>query len=345
MQLHDALFPILFWAVTIYVCRPSMLRQEDWRDRRVLGTRVFAIAMAISLTIQAHPLAEIFDKELGLNNASWFLGYSNVVVSVYAGTSAIFIIRNKFLPKWLSVASLAALGVFVLLMPSLIATPEELHNELPRSLPLLLLRETLYIYFFLVAFACMLMFREWIKEETHPTGYLRGRILLFGFAAVLTFSLLRASSALVAFLVPEWEWNKITLRTSDLLLVTSVVAIVLGTAPVSWLRLPIRLANYLEQHRALRDLECLRRALVTATGNVPWAQPAYADRWFNLPFVLYCACIDILDRRMLLQTQLNDGTTALTQEHARVAALLEQLPDTSDWVELVQHLRGVARKI
>lgn len=344
MQPHDVLFPILFWALAIYVCRPSMLEQEDWRDRRVLGTRVFVIGMAISLTIQAHPLGAIFDAAIGLNNISWFLGYSNAVVAVYAGASAIFIVRSKFLPKWLSVASVAALGVFVLIMPWLIATPEEFHNELPHSAPLLLLRGTLYAYVFLVAFACMRMFREWIKEETHPTGYLRGTILLFGFSAVLAFSLLRASSALVAFLVPAWEWNKFTLQASDLLLVTSIVAIFFGIAPVSWLRLPIRIANYIEQHRALRDLERLRHTLVAATGNVPWAQPAYADRWFNLPFVLYCACIDILDRRMLLQAQLNDGKTS-SHEHERVAKLLEDLPDTPDWIELVQHLRRVAQNV
>lgn len=139
--------------------------------------------------------------------------------------------------------------------------------------------------------------------------------------------------------------GELALKGSDLVLVFSMVTIVLGIAPLAWLRLPIKITNYVEQRRALRDLERVRHSLVTVTDHVPWAQPAYSDRWFNLPFVLYCACIDILDRRMLLQGQLKDGVDANNPEQARIAKLLEHLPDTPDWIELVQYLRGVAREI
>ena len=345
MQLHDALFPILFWSLAIYLWRRSSWQKENWRDRRVLGARVFAICMAISLTIQAHPIGMYFDAALGLNNLSWVLGYSNAVVGVYAGTSAIVSVRKRVLPRWLSLVSIAALTAFVLLMPFLLAIAEEPHNQLPRSFPMLLLRETLYVFLLISAAFCFRTFRRWIQEEEHPTGRLRGSILIIAFGSAIFFAVLRGLSALIVYSMPEWSGYGIALRLSDSVLILCIVASVLGLAPVSWLRVPIQLAGYIEQHRALRDLERIRTALVLLTGRVRWAQPSYADRWFNLPFVLYCVCIDILDRRILLQAQLTEGTTVVTDEHRRIAKLLEELPDTPDWIDLVQHFRQVAREI
>lgn len=345
MQFHDALFPILFWALVLYLFRPAKWRAEDLRDRRVFGTRVFALGMAISLTIQAHPIGAYFDAVLGLNNISWFFGYLNAVVAVFAGTSALVIARSRVFPNWLTATTMGTLVIFVLLVPALISTPEEYHSELPRSLPLLLLRETLYAYIFVVSLFCVRMFREWIAEEKHPTGQLRGSILLFAFCSIVVFAVVRGAAALIVYLIPHWEWYQVALKASDGMLVLCMLAVALGVAPVSWLRTPVQLLGYIEQHRSLRDLERIHRALVRVTGKVPWAQPSPAERWFNLPFVLYCACIDILDRRILLQAQLADERTTITREHTRIAGLLNELPDTPDWVELVQYLRRVARQI
>lgn len=345
MQFHDALFALLFWALVLYLFRPATLRDQDWRDRRVFGTRVFALGMAISLTIQAHPIGAYFDAVLGLNNLSWFFGYLNAIVAVYAGTTALVIARSKALPRWLTVASMGTLVIFIFLVPALISTREEFHNALPRSLPLLSLRETLYVYVLIISLFCARMFREWIAEEKHPTGQLRGSILLFAFCSIVVFALVRGLAALTVYLIPDWEWYELALKVSDGMLVLCMLAVALGVSPVSWLRTPVQLLGYIEQQRSLRDLERIHRALVRVTGKVPWAQPSPAERWFNLPFALYCACIDILDRRILLQAQLADEGTTITSEHTHIASLLNELPDTPDWVELVQYLRQVARQI
>ena len=310
-----------------------------------LGSRVFALCMAISLTLQAYPIGMLFDARLGLDNFSWALGYSNAVVAVYAGTAAIVSVRNKTLPSWLSLVSVGTLGVFVLLTPWLISVPEELHSDLPRSLPLLLLRETLYLYVFVIAYFCLRTFRQWTVGEAHPTGQLRGSILIFAFSSVIVFALIRGIAAGFAYFEPSWVGPIIAHRISDGILVLSILAIALGLMPVALMRVPVRIRNYVEQHRTLFALEHLRKTLVEMTGEVPWAQPSLTARVFNVTFVLYCACIDILDRRMLLQTQSCDGTRAVSAQRTRMLELLENLPDNSNWIELVKHLRHVARQV
>ncbi|MCC7163489.1 MAG: hypothetical protein IT331_13420 [Anaerolineae bacterium] len=269
MQFQDALFPILFWALVLYLFRPAAWRAEDWRDRRVFGARVFALGMAIALTIQAHPIGAYFDALVGVNNLSWFVGYLNAVVAVFAGTSALVIARSKMLPNWLAVVSVGTCVIFVFLVPALISTLEEYHNALPRSLPLLLLRETLYAYIFIISLFCVQLFREWTAEEKHPTGQLRGWILLFAFSSIVVFAVLRGSSALAVYFIPDWEWYDTALHLSDGVLVLCLLAVALGVAPVSWLRIPVRVLGYIEQHRSLRDLERIHRALVRVTGKVP----------------------------------------------------------------------------
>lgn len=342
---YDALFTLSFWALTCYLWRPSEIRKGGWKDHRVLGTRLFALCLAISFLFQVDPLGADFDAVMGVHNLSWVFGYVSSVIAIYAGMVALANIRRINLPPLLPFATICVVACFGLLLLGLVTSPEELHDDFPTSLAALLFREALYSYLLIVSFFGFKMFRDLMTNEKLATGQLRGFVMMFAFVVAFVFCTLRWVVSLVAFFSPDLILSVPLLRGSNLILVLCIMSLIVGLAPAAWLRFPVRLLVYTEQQRTLYDLEYCRGRLVALTGKLPWIQPSYADRWFNPPFVMYCSLIDILDRRMLLKALLEDETFQATDMHYRVASLLEHMPDTDDWVELVKHVRQVAHEI
>ncbi len=93
-------------------------------------------------------------------------------------------------------------------------------------------------------------------------------------------------------------------------------------------------------------MERLRRELAKLTSPLPWAPATWEEYLLQPSYALYCTLIDILDRRSLLlaRTQARSiGSIA----PKKLNWLFAPLPDTGDWVDLLQYFRrnlsGTAR--
>lgn len=341
----DAALAALFWLLTFYLFRPSALRKERWSDRRAFGPRLLVLALAVSLSFQIDPLAAEFDALVGINNLSWLLAYGNAAVAAYAGLIAMVAMGKRPFPRWLNVVTLAILAAFLLLVPILASNPEEMHSRLPQSSALLIYRELLYVFLSVMTIFGMSIHREWLENEEFVTGKFRGGVLLAALSSGLAFFVLRGIASLFVYFNPDTPFYKPLLFTSNILVAAAICGLALAFGPRAIFQTPIRWVSYLQQLWALRDLEQLRNQLVAITGELPWPPPSRRDRWFNPPYALYCTLIDILDRLNLLRARMVRNDPKITPLHRRIAAAFDELPNTGDWVELVQHLRQVGREL
>lgn len=332
-------------ALGVYLWHPSLLRRTGLRNRRSQSIRVFALLFAVSLLFQTEPLAARFDEIIGINNASWVVGYTNSIVAIYAGMLAIINVEKNQSPSWLNVLTIVVLAMHLVIAPSLFACPEQGHNELPTCAPALAIRESLYLYLMLVAIFGIRKFHEWFATEQSPTGRVRGRSLTFAFACGFIFCIIRGVAGIVNFSVPGSLIAEPALELGNYLLIGCAAGITVGLLPVASLRWPVLAAVYVEQQLTLLELERLQGRLRTTTGEMPWRQPSFRKRWTNVPHVLYCTEIDILDRHALLRARIARGDGRINSRHRQLAARLDALPKTSGWVELAKYLRRVAREL
>jgi hypothetical protein len=127
------------------------------------------------------------------------------------------------------------------------------------------------------------------------------------------------------------------------MLASCIFLFALFHAPRAWLQTIARIWIYVDQRLALFELERLRTQLVRVTSPLPWSRPTLIDVWSQPSYALYCTLIDILDRRSLLLGALQTGTVRRSLTPA-VEYLLQDLPETSNWVEVLQHIRGITKR-
>lgn len=334
-----------FWALWLVLRRGGKPLAQVWQDRRVLGARFFAFTMALSLSLQIDPFAARLDDAVGIRNVSWVLGYVFAIGAVYAGIVSVTAVDARATPRWLTGFTFALVGFLIALTPTLAGLPEELHNELPRSLWTLVMREALYVYLLCISSIGFTTFARWQLREKLPGAKLRNWLMLYGFAAGFGFCLFRGTASVIVYANPNWMWYDTATTVSSVMLFSCMTALTLGLAPVSWLRTPVRVILYFKQRIALRDLEILRVRLMRHTGALPWAQPTRTERWFRVPYALYCTLIDILDRRTLLLGEYARAEGAVQDGYPQWFRELEYLPETEDWIVLVRHFQRVARNL
>jgi hypothetical protein len=341
----DVILVVAFWVLVLFVLHPKASRDKDWRDRPTLGGRVLALCIAVSLSFQIDPLGAWFDSAVGVNNLSWLLGYLNAVVGIYAGVTGLLAVRDRKPPRWATLATVGAILTLFLLFPGFAAGPEELHNGLPSTVLSLLFRAALYVHATLLALFTIGIMRRWLEKEELPTGRLRFSSGIIACATGVLFFIMRGPTAFLTFLMPVPGWlNPSVIAISSGLIVVCLSGLFLTFSPVAWLRLPARWLVYIEQMLTLRDVERFRNQLVAVSGPIPWTQPSWLDRWLNTPYALYCTLIDILDRRILLQASLENADSTVTSAHRELAGLLETIPDTTDWVEVLKHVHNLSRQ-
>lgn len=345
MAWFDVLMALAFWALCISLHRGQRSWRSVLQDPRVIGARMFALCMALSLSFQIDPFARMLDRALGVNNLSWLIGYILAVCAVYAGIFSVMAVGAHTPPRWLTLLTVAIIAGFLILAPPLSQTAEELHDALPKSLPTLLLRELLYIYLLFVSALGFANFARWQLHETLPSGKLRNWLMMYGFAAGFGFCVLRGAASVLLYADPQWAEFELATTVSSVLLFSCMTALTFGLAPVSWLRLPVRAILYVKQRIALHNLEHVRDQLVPHTGVLPWTQPTNRERWFNVPYALYCTLIDILDRRTLLLARMTREGTSIEPKQREMVRVLQTLPETENWIELVRHFQEVARKV
>ncbi len=339
----DAILASLFWGLTLYLFHRSPNLQE-WTDRRVFAPRLLVLLLAISLSFQVDPLAARFDALVGVNNLSWLLAYANASAAAYAGILAMVSMARRTVPYWLNAVTVMMFLALGLLFPSVAASPEELHNHLPVSASLLIYRELLYAYLSMMAIVGIRIHRRWLQQEEFITGRLRGAILLVSLTSGVAFFAGRAISSLFVYFNPDTALYQPLLTFSNILAAIAIAGLAGAFAPPALVQFPIRAFMYLEQQLTLRDLVRLRSRISSVTGKLPWPQPSRRERWFNTPFALYCTVIEILDHENLLRAKIISNDPKVTELHRRVEMDLQDLPKTTDWVELLPSLRQVARK-
>ncbi len=234
------------------------------------------------------------------------------------------------------------IGLYLFLFPFVAREPEQLHDSFANTWTALLFREVSYIWLVLMVGEGLGMVRRYVQREELLSGHLRFGLLSLAFRCLLAFAAVRILLSFIVYFNPNWPLSHVTLLGSHLMLATCVLFFALAHAPLGWLRTAARLKIYVDQQLALRDLEALRQQLVPLTRPLPWALPTWRESWSQPSYALYCNLIEILDRRSLLLEQVEAGAVHKPMSPA-VQNLLGELPNTSDWVELLQHVREIAK--
>lgn len=338
----DQLLALPFWAITLYLLRPGVLRQAKWRQPSGVLARLFTLTAALSLTLQADPVALWFDQALGIRNLSWLLAYVFGVATTYCGFSAWTYLRENQLPRRAAALALSTILLLGFAFVPLAALPEIPHSASFNTVEQVLFRSILYLFMGLMSIEGLRVLKQFARQEELPTGQLRIGLLIVSLYFALGFALIRVFDG-IAFLLnwtspltaPAW-----TLGNS--LIAVCILGFALAFVPLQWLRVVARFFLFLEQQRTRRDLEKLRLQLVRLTAPPPWPQPGWRERWLQPSYAIYCTLIDILDRRSFLLADLQNanGRAPLPLE---LEPVLTDLPETDDWIELLQPMLQIAR--
>ncbi len=338
----NQLVALPFWALTFYLLRPSVLRQGEWRKPEGLLARLFTSNAALALTLQADPVATRLDAAVGIRNLSWLLAYILGVTTTYCGFSAWTYLREKQLPRRAAALAMGTILLLALAFAPLAALPEIPHTAAFDTPSQVWFRLILYLFMGLMAIEALRVFQQFLRQEKLPTGRLRIGLLIGSLYFALGFTLLRMVDGIALLLnwrppltAPTWPF-------ANVLIAVCILGLALAFAPLRWFRILARFVMYIEQQRTRRDLERLRRQMVHLTAPPPWPQPQWWERWFQPSYAIYCVLIDILDRRSFLLAELQDARGRASVP-ARLEPLLADLPETEDWIELLQHVRQIAR--
>ena len=338
----DQLLALPFWAITFYLVRPSVLRQAEWRKPAGFLARLFTSNAALSLTLQIDPVARRFDQAIGIRNLSWLLAYILGVTTTYCGFSAWTYLRENHLPRRAAALAMGTIILLILAFLPLAANPEIPHSASFNTPAQIFFRVILYLFMGLMANEGLGVFKQFLRQEELPTGRLRIGLLIGSLYFALGFALVRTLDGIALLLNWTSPLTKLAWALGDSLIAVCILGFALAFAPLRWLGVLARFFMYLEQQRTRRDLEKLRLQLVRLTAPPPWPQPKWRERWFQPSYAIYCILIDILDRRSFLLADLQNanGRAALP---AALDSLLADLPETDDWIGLLQHVRQIAR--
>jgi len=338
----DQLLALPFWAITFYLLRPSVLRGAEWRKPEGLLARLFASNAALSLTLQIDPVARVFDQAVGIRNFSWLLSYILGVTTAYCGFSAWTYLRENHLPRRATALAIGTIILLVFAFLPLAAMPEIPHSASFDTNAQMFFRVILYLFLGLMANEGLRVFKQFLQREELPTGRLRIGLLIGSLYCALGFVLIRALAGTALLLNWAVPFTQLAWALGNALIAICILGFAFAFAPLKWFRFLARLAIYLEQQQTLRDLDKLRSQLVRWTAPLPWAQPRWRERWFQPSYAIYCILIDILDRRSLLLADLQKSN-ARASLPAGLNLLLADLPETDDWIALMQHVRQIVR--
>ncbi len=246
------------------------------------------------------------------------------------------------MPRRVTLVAFGTVVLLVLAFRPLAGVPEIPHSASMDTTAQLVFRVILYFFFGFMATEGLRVFQQFLRREELPTGRLRIGLLIGSLYFALSFTLLRTLNGLALIWNVAAPVAGITWAVANVSIAVCILGFALSFAPLRWFRALARVAIYLEQQATLRDLDKLRRQLVRYTAPLPWAQPKRRERWSQPSYAIYCILIDILDRRSLLLADpfAGDAPVGLPAE---LNLLLAELPETNDWIALMQYVRQIAR--
>ena len=324
------------WGMTLYLCRPSALRQVQWNWSESLLTRLFAMAFAVGLTFQVDWLAERLDRALGIGNASWFLGYAFCILGVYCGLAAWLSVRK--LSMWRgTLISVSALILLVVLFPFLGAEKENSHDTLFVTPAVLAYSTIVYLWVALMAQEGLAAIRLLLSEEALPTGQLRLVISMLAIYSGCAFVLVRSLTLTAVFFDSSWPLPEPAKVLSQVLLALLGLGFALALGPLRLLAPIAWVWVYLQEQQTLYQMERLRKELVQLTAPLPWPAATWRERLWQPSYALYCTLIEVLDRRTLLLAQAQ-GAAPQSRWPPKLDWLFAPLPETEDWVDLLLYI-------
>jgi hypothetical protein len=332
------LLVIALWGLAAYLWRPSALRRGEWRTRLGLQTRLFVILLAAGITLLG-PVGPVFDRSLGLPDVSWLCGYMLSLAGAYFGLSIWLVMRGQ--ASWPSALITALAEVLLAVSYAPLARGPELNLAKPATtVAVLALHMIVYLVLLYMTWKVSRILIDMARREQLPTGHLRLSIMLLAVGAGGLFCLLRILGSLIELAQPSWPFANALYSLGDMFIALCMAGFALSLVPLRWLRVGARVGIYLEQQWAIWELRGIRNDLVAVTTPLPWEQPGWRQRLTELSYALYCLLIDILDRRTLLQAEVAGG---IRLAPPALRGILGDLPETQDWVELLQHVRRVSR--
>lgn len=322
---------MVFWGITLYLFRPSVMRRVEWPESYI--ARLFTFCLAVGLTVMTEPLAQLLDYAT-INNLSWLLGYALSALGSYFGLYAWAIVHKLSMRRG-TLILLTTLLVLTLLFPALAMDREIPHDGSIGSRTHLVFCTTMYLFLAFMSLEVLPMLRRLLKDEHSATGQLRLMSGILGVECGLVFALIRSLLMIGTFVDPAWGMANIVKQITTTLMALCAIGLVGAATPYRFL-LPLAwVRSYLQQQRALYRLQKLRRTLGRLTSPLPWPGPSWHEQIFQPSYALYCCVIDILDRRsILVQTRADYRETIVTD----VIWLFEPLPET-DWLGTLDHFR------
>ena len=324
------------WCLTVYLFWPRR-NQRTLNQSEGLLIRLFAINFSAGLTVQVNPIAEARDRLVGVNNLSWFVGYTLCILGAYFGL-LLWLRTSKLSIRRGTVISIGTLLLLVLLFPALAADQETSHDTLFIPSAALAYSTTVYLWVALTAQEVMAAMRRLRSQEELATGQLRIAIAMFAVNCGRAFVLVRSLILILVFFYPDWAWANSANSFSYTLLALLGIGFALALMPLRLLSPAARVWLFCEQQRTLYQMENLQRDLAKLTSPLPWAPATWKEHLLQPSYALYCTLIDILDRRSLLLAK-TQGRSQAAIASTRLNWLFAPLPDTEDWVDLLQYFR------
>ena len=226
----------------------------------------------------------------------------------------------------------------VLLFPALAADPETSHDTLFTTPAVLAYCTTVYLWVALTAQEVISAMRPLLNREELPTGQMRIAISLFAVNCGRAFALVRSLILIWVFFHPDRSLAYQASALSYALLALLGIGFAAALLPLRFLSPAARVWIYLEQQRTLYQLERLRRELANLTSPLPWKPATWQENLLQPSYALYCVLIDILDSRSLLLAR-TQSHSQLSNASKKLNWLFAPLPDTEDWVDLLQYYR------
>ena len=187
------------WCLTVYLFWPRR-NQRTLNQSEGLLIRLFAINFSAGLTVQVNPIAEARDRLVGVNNLSWFVGYTLCILGAYFGL-LLWLRTSKLSIRRGTVISIGTLLLLVLLFPALAADQETSHDTLFIPPAVLAFCTTVYLWVALTAQEVMAAMRRLRSQEELATGQLRIAIAMFAVNCGRAFVLVRSLILILVFFI------------------------------------------------------------------------------------------------------------------------------------------------
>lgn len=312
------------------------------RRNPVNWSPLITILPMIALALLSDSVSEPLDRALGLNNFSWYMGYSIgvltcCIVMVLAAQEEIDEQRQRTSMIFLAAGGIALLGMTVIYMLSLRHSPEWIRRT-PRNWVELIFSLAFFLYGTVFTAWGFPRSRALVGREANPIVRLR---LQIAFGSNLTAHLFFLSKVLY-LLLSYWLGGMRWLNHFSLLMMALTGWVwLLGNLPAVVLRILI-LNGPLHIYREIRllyDLECLNARLQQFVPPLSPARPTpRIERTRHRTRYIYRTTIAILDAKKILHdyithpvaTRSGSSRVSWSPEQTKEATLLHTALCTLD---------------